>query len=81
MLLQVCSLYHAINDGRWAEALIGKERIEKVTMPFFKNKIFIRCSYNFSFLVSDYGLLHLPSSNFMEFCQLLLRQTTDGKKP
>jgi predicted amidohydrolase YtcJ len=66
--------FHAIDDGRWAEAKIGKERC--------------RTTYAFKSLLDSGALLALgsdwpvaPLNPLAGICAAVARQTTDGKNP
>ena len=66
--------YHAIDDGRWAEELIGKERI-KITYAF-KSLLDSNTTLVFS---SDWPVA--PASPIYGVYAAVTRQTTDGKNP
>ena len=66
--------YHAIDDGRWAETKIGKERC--------------RTTYAFKSLLDGGSILALgsdwpvaPLNPLIGICAAVTRQTTDGKNP
>ncbi len=64
--------YHAIDDGRWAEELIGKERIK--TTYAFKSLLDANTTLVFS---SDWPVA--PASPIYGVYAAVTRQTTDGK--
>lgn len=66
--------YHAIDDGRWAEELIGKERIK--TTYAFKSLLDANTTLVFS---SDWPVA--PASPIYGIYAAATRQTTDGKNP
>jgi len=66
--------YHAIDDGRWAEKRIGRER-SKTTYPFrsfLKNKV--RMSFGSDWTVA-------PLSPLLGIYAAVTRRTTDGANP
>tara|TARA_R110000868_G_scaffold59451_1_gene182462 strand:+ start:74 stop:856 length:783 start_codon:yes stop_codon:yes gene_type:complete len=66
--------YHAIDDGRWAEELIGKERIKSTYA--FKSLLDANTTLVFS---SDWPVA--PASPIYGVYAAVTRQTTDGKNP
>ena len=66
--------YHAIDDGRWAEELIGKERIKSTYA--FKSLLDANTTLVFS---SDWPVA--PASPIYGVYAAVARQTTDGKNP
>ena len=66
--------YHAIDDGRWAEELIGKERIKSTYA--FKSLLDAHTTLVFS---SDWPVA--PASPIYGVYAAVTRQTTDGKNP
>jgi hypothetical protein len=66
--------YHAIDDGRWAEELIGKERIK--TTYAFKSLLDANTTLVFS---SDWPVA--PASPIYGIYAATTRQTIDGKNP
>ena len=64
--------YHAIDDGRWAEELIGKERIKSTYA--FKSLLDAHTTLVFS---SDWPVA--PASPIYGVYAAVTRQTTDGK--
>lgn len=66
--------YHAIDDGRWAEALIGPERIK--TTYAFKSLLDTKATVVFG---SDWPVA--PASPLMGIHAAVTRRTLDGKNP
>lgn len=66
--------YHAIDDGRWAEKVIGSDRI-KTTYPF-KSLLNSKATLAFG---SDWAVA--PASPIMGIYAAVNRQTLDGKNP
>ena len=66
--------YHAIDDGRWAEALIGPERIK--TTYAFKSLLAANATIAFG---SDWPVA--PAIPLLGIYAAVTRQTLDGKNP